>query len=321
MVMPDHSDFQSQGEIESSVQASAPEHPDNHEHPSLDRQSSFFSLTLDDFQHTFSGDIGSFGSMSMDELLSNMVTEEEIQAFAQTLVSNTSTALCTAAPTEVAIVPTAAATSNNNPQHPEGMISTSSVNDTAIWREVDSSQHQATNGGMTLEDFFIMAGVVPGSDRPPSPVHQQSFVSHQHNNSTGLPSGPAGDMVRPVMASGGGINVPSNPTSSESVGADQSGRLDDPVEKAAARKIRNRESAARTRARRQAYTCDLEEKLRVLNEKNSRLRQDLETMDRRKKQESESYFHDVMQEMEELKKARKDNDGKKGLKRSWSCLY
>ncbi|MBA0771647.1 hypothetical protein Gotri_007136 [Gossypium trilobum] len=47
----------------------------------LTRQSSIYSLTFDELQNTFSGIGKDFGSMNMDELLKNISTAEETQAF------------------------------------------------------------------------------------------------------------------------------------------------------------------------------------------------------------------------------------------------
>ncbi|XP_074327222.1 protein ABSCISIC ACID-INSENSITIVE 5-like [Apium graveolens] len=118
---------------------------------------------------------------------------------------------------------------------------------------------------------------------------------------------------------------PASPVSFDSVGANQSdsvnnlmdvnaaNRSSGPTTKVIYRKqrrtIKNRESAARSRARRQAYAHDLEARVHVLIEENIRLQQDMEEIKRRKQQY-----------MEEVMKARKAKDGKKRLKRSWSSL-
>lgn len=244
MVMTNPSDFPSEGQVESSVQSTNQQHPDSHELPSLDGQSSILSLPLDEFQHAFSNDFESFGSMNIEDLLNSVLTPEEIQAYEQTLVPNPNIAPSTAAPMAAATVPTAAATANTNPQFPEGEIRTATVNDTAVqqsllrqgsltlpsplsqktvdevwyeiqknqqgqeYQEVESVQRQTTLGEMSLEDFLIKAGVVREHDCPPSPLLQQSCVSYQKINNTAPGSGPPGYMIRPVIASGGSRNVP-----------------------------------------------------------------------------------------------------------------
>ncbi|XP_074325809.1 ABSCISIC ACID-INSENSITIVE 5-like protein 4 isoform X1 [Apium graveolens] len=342
MVRTDNSDFLSRGEIDSSVHSTNPQHPDSHVLPSLDRQRSILSL-LDVFQHTISDDMGISGSMNIDELLNNVWTEEEIQAFEQTLLPSPDIALGAAAPMGAATVPTAAATANINPQF------------------------IPSNEEMNLEDFLIMAGVVRAPDYS-SPL-QQSCVSYQNNNNTTVGSGTPGCMVRPVIASGGGRNVPAyqtlleksdkdaasaaiarkhsgyqpreggfrqgsadTPVSSDSIGGNNSDSVNNldinvnladksshPESKEVSRKqqrrvIKNREFAARSRARKEAYTRDLEAQLHALKAEKARLQQKMQEMKRMKQQ-------NFVQEMDEVMKASKGKGGKKGLKRSWSSLY
>ncbi|XAR64656.1 hypothetical protein NMG60_11008415 [Bertholletia excelsa] len=72
------SEVMSQGEVESPLQSD--QQPKNHALPSLGRQSSIYSLTLDEFQHTLCGSGKNFGSMNMDEFLNSIWAAEEIQA-------------------------------------------------------------------------------------------------------------------------------------------------------------------------------------------------------------------------------------------------
>ncbi|XP_062117583.1 protein ABSCISIC ACID-INSENSITIVE 5 [Humulus lupulus] len=70
--------------------------------------------------------------------------------------------------------------------------------------------------------------------------------------------------------------------------------LDGPVEKVVERRqrrmIKNRESAARSRARKQAYTVELEAELNQLREENAHLKQALEELERKQKQQ---YFDEM----------------------------
>lgn len=247
--MADHSNFLFQGEVESTVQSTDQQQLDSHELPSLDHQSSIYPLTVDDFDCTFSDGTMSFGSMNMDELLKNTWTAEEIQAYAQSPVANSSTALN-------AVAPTAAATININPQLPEGQVNTSTENDinihqslprqgsvmlpaplsqktvdevgsemhkfqqelehvstgsTVNLQKVGSAQRQTTLGDMTLEDFLVKAGVVRGQGHPPSALLKQLCESYQNNNNTALGSGPPGHVVTPVIAIEGAGNVAAYP--------------------------------------------------------------------------------------------------------------
>lgn len=247
--MADHSDFQSQWEGASSVQSTNQRQLDRHELPSLDHQSSICSLTLDDFHCTFSDGTMSFGSMNMDDLLNNIWTAEEIQAFAQHPAAN-STALNT-------VSAMAAATIDTNPQVPEGNINTSTGNDfniyqslprqgssmlpaplsqktvDEVWSEIHKSQQEpehvstgctanvqkvgspqqrTTFGEMTLEDFLVKAGVVRGQGHPPSALLKQSC----DDQSTTLGSGPPGHVARPAIVIKGAGDVSAYPAPPQS---------------------------------------------------------------------------------------------------------
>ncbi|XP_016556594.2 protein ABSCISIC ACID-INSENSITIVE 5 [Capsicum annuum] len=94
--------------------------------------------------------------------------------------------------------------------------------------------------------------------------------------------------------------------------------LDGPVEKVVERRqrrmIKNRESAARSRARKQAYTVELEAELNQLKEENAHLKQALADLERKRKQQ---YFDEV--KMKAQTKAQKANDKLRGMRRSFSC--
>ncbi|CAN1820832.1 Protein ABSCISIC ACID-INSENSITIVE 5 [Linum perenne] len=77
-------EINSNGEVESALQLDSQpnnnKNNNNNPFPSLGRQSSIYSLTLDEFQHTLCGDGGkNFGSMNMDEFLNSIWTAEENQ--------------------------------------------------------------------------------------------------------------------------------------------------------------------------------------------------------------------------------------------------
>ncbi|CAN0879516.1 Protein ABSCISIC ACID-INSENSITIVE 5 [Linum grandiflorum] len=77
-------EMNSNGEVESALQLDSQSNNNNNNKnnpfPSLGRQSSIYSLTLDEFQHTLCGEGGkNFGSMNMDEFLNSIWTAEENQ--------------------------------------------------------------------------------------------------------------------------------------------------------------------------------------------------------------------------------------------------
>ncbi|WOG91109.1 hypothetical protein DCAR_0310357 [Daucus carota subsp. sativus] len=175
---------QSDHEVESALRIEEQEQPRINSFPSLGRQSSIYSLTLDEFQNTLTSDGKSFGSMNMDEFLRSIWTAEEIEA--QTQNANT-------------MVPAAEAktgVTNMNPQYHYGTTPNESSNIAGqrnltrqgslsvpaplclrtveeVWSEISktqqstnnipragSKQREPTYGEMTLEDFLVKAGVV-----------------------------------------------------------------------------------------------------------------------------------------------------------------
>ncbi|TVU37145.1 hypothetical protein EJB05_10445, partial [Eragrostis curvula] len=144
-----------------------------------------------------------------------------------------------------------------------------------VWRDIQSAGsggRQQTMGEMTLEDFLSRAGVaVDGGagcagphwlhQYPPPPQQQQ----HQY-----LP------LPRPLSAHGDGVGgflsqVPGRKRGAAAAGVDGA-VVERTVERRQKRMIKNRESAARSRARKQAYTNELENKIARLEEENERLR-------------------------------------------------
>ncbi|KAL8129501.1 hypothetical protein V2J09_018656 [Rumex salicifolius] len=94
--------------------------------------------------------------------------------------------------------------------------------------------------------------------------------------------------------------------------------LDGPVEKVVERRqrrmIKNRESAARSRARKQAYTVELEAELNQLREENSQLKQALAELER---QRSQQYVEE--QQNVAKSRAQKVEDRLRMMQRSKSC--
>ncbi|PIA28282.1 hypothetical protein AQUCO_07200142v1 [Aquilegia coerulea] len=147
----------------------------------LGRQSSIYSLTLDEFQSTICCDTGkTFGSMNMDEFLTNIWTAEEHQAAIEDdegITSNRNDS----------------AENNRSPVPQPGLhrqgsltlpppLSRKTVEE--VWSEIHreqqqqqqqhhpgSTSRQQTFGEMTLEDFLVKAGVVRESIGPSSSHH------------------------------------------------------------------------------------------------------------------------------------------------------
>ncbi|XP_019153069.1 PREDICTED: protein ABSCISIC ACID-INSENSITIVE 5 [Ipomoea nil] len=137
-----------------------------------------------------------------------------------------------------------------------------------------------------------------GYAQPSPPVYggrmgNGSAVGYAHMQGLGL-----GSPVSPVSPDGLCVN-PGGDGGNQHYGLDTGIRgggggrkriIDGPVEKVVERRqrrmIKNRESAARSRARKQAYTVELEAELNQLKEENASLKQALDEMDRKRKQEA-----------------------------------
>ncbi|MFS7964834.1 putative transcription factor bZIP family [Helianthus anomalus] len=351
MVVPD-AEIMSPGEVESSLQSD--QHQDRN-NVQLGRQSSIYSLTLDEFQHT-SGK--NFGSMNMDEFLNSIWTAEENQAQAQAQAHFHPSAAgnggggggggggngqfmmgINTSSVESNMIARQQSLSRQGSLTLPGSLSRKTVDE--VWSEIrkapgsgsgsGSAQCQPTYGEMTLEDFLVNAGVVREQNQP-NVVQVAPFGLYPNgsNRVVGAPPGPA-HMVRPVMGApparftgkraglcqqppppyypnmvgnggggygqGLGTGSPASPVSSDGVATSQlesgnqygmdmgdirNGRgriIDGPVEKVVERRqrrmIKNRESAARSRARKQAYTVELEAELNMLKEENAQLKQTL----------------------------------------------
>ncbi|PIA53092.1 hypothetical protein AQUCO_00900009v1 [Aquilegia coerulea] len=280
----------------------------------LSRQTSFYSLTLDEVQNQLGlGALGKpLGSMNLDELLKNV---------------------CSAAADDTN---DAAATSAL--QH-QPSLSKKTVDE--VWRDIQQGQiqgqgqgqgqdnnnsnnpdntardRQPTLGEMTLEDFLVKAGIVsqassdhkttlpvtgttPGADlmiaSPQTPwlqyqlpsVQQQQQQPQQQQNMMGVFM-PGCPLPQSLPVAQNNLLEPSYPENQLAISSPLMGTLSDTqtpgrkrgpsgdliektVERRQKRMIKNRESAARSRARKQAYTNELENKVSRLEEENAKLK-------------------------------------------------
>ncbi|KAJ9177934.1 hypothetical protein P3X46_009861 [Hevea brasiliensis] len=184
-------------------------------------------------------------------------------------------------------------------------------------------QRQQTLGEMTLEDFLIKAGIVqeaPGSgsrstsqQKMPTPPSIQNisssldasfgmgqvigigFSAHQAigNNFSAANSFSPYQMF-PQTKGYSMAEVPNSAKNEQGhfdLSAQQNKKriIDGPpevvVERRQRRMIKNRESAARSRARKQAYTVELELELNQLKEENAKLKQLVEEIEQNRKEE------------------------------------
>ncbi|CAN1298409.1 ABSCISIC ACID-INSENSITIVE 5-like protein 2 [Linum perenne] len=247
----------------------------------LGRQNSLYNLTLDEVQNQL-GDLGKpLISMNLDELLKNVLTAEPNQSVDAetegTQLAN-QTSLQRQASLSIA-----------------GALSKKTVDE--VWRDIQQSKtngekkkdRQPTLGEMTLEDFLVKAGVVAeasmdsrdagvaGIDANVTPQFPQQGQWLQYHQNAQFPH-PQQNMMGIFMP---GQHVPQplhlmGTLSDSQMPARKRGAPGEIVEKHVERRqkrmIKNRESAARSRARKQAYTNELENKISRLEEENERLR-------------------------------------------------
>ncbi|KAL4571763.1 hypothetical protein LXL04_018528 [Taraxacum kok-saghyz] len=281
--------------------------PKSHE---LARQGSLYNLTLDEVQHQL-GDLGKpLTSMNLDELLKSVWTAEANQvttggdeadythhgqpSLARQSSLNFSHDLRKRTVDEVW---QDINKSNNN-------------NKSKSNNNVDK---KGTLGEMTLEDFLVKAGIVAGSS--PLKKHQQNVNHHHHQQQqqqqqwmqyqvAQIPPPPPQQQhvymtghhpvqqslsgVGPMMDLGFHENTqmaisPShlmhNLSDTQTPGrkrVNSGDVIEKTVERRQKRMIKNRESAARSRARKQAYTHELENKISRLEEENERLKRQKE---------------------------------------------
>lgn len=267
----------------------------------LARQGSMYSLTLDEVENQLA-DLGKpLSSMNLDELLKNVWTAEANQSLG---IESESTGLVghTALQRQASLSLTTAL-SKKTVDEVWRDIQRNKGNG-----EKKSRERQPTLGEMTLEDFLVRAGVVAetsldkkgpngGIDANVAPQFPQQgqwmqypHPQYQHPQQSLVGVYMPGQPVPQALHMGGsGIMDVSYPENQVALPSPSMGTLSDTqtpgrkrgnpeeilektVERRQKRMIKNRESAARSRARKQAYTNELENKVSRLEEENERLR-------------------------------------------------
>jgi ABA responsive element binding factor len=270
----------------------------------LARQNSMYSLTLDEVQNQL-GDLGKpLSSMNLDELLKNVWTVEAAQTTALE-VEGTPFANQTALQRQASLSLTSALSKKTVDEVWKD------IQQSKHDEEMKSKERQPTFGEMTLEDFLVKAGVVAEASvdkkdggsvvlvdtnaaqqflqqsqwvqYPPQPQYQHPQQSMMGVYMPGQP------MPQPLHMGAGSMMDVSYPENQVTLPPPLMGTLSDTqtparkrgvpedmigktVERRQKRMIKNRESAARSRARKQAYTNELENKVSRLEEENERLR-------------------------------------------------
>ncbi|KAL0740060.1 hypothetical protein Bca4012_081573 [Brassica carinata] len=239
-------------------------------HQSLPRENSFYSLKLHEVQNHLGSSSKPLGSMNLDELLKSVWSAEANQP---------------PEGTEEGI------TRQGSLTLPRG-LSRKTVNE--VWRDIQQDKNgssadlngeriddkQPTLGEITLEDLLLKAGVVTEAMTVPQNVvnvasNGQWAQYHQPQHQGFMPY-PVCDLqemvVSPTSLMMGGLSDAQQVHGRKRVASSGGEFVERIVERKQKRMIKNRESASRSRARKQAYTQELEIKVSSLEEENQKLR-------------------------------------------------
>ncbi|XP_042054760.1 ABSCISIC ACID-INSENSITIVE 5-like protein 2 [Salvia splendens] len=278
----------------------------SHDPNPLARQGSLYSLTLDEVQNQL-GDLGKpLSSMNLDELLKTLWTAEANNQAGEAVDGGHNVQL----PGQ--FVPGLSLNQQSNLMLSMDLSKKTVDEvwqDIQQGQKRSSLDRKTTLGEMTLEDFLVKAGVVSesaggsvgdggGADLTGMPQHTQwmnfqmsSMHTQQQQQQGMLPAFmPSHPVQQPITLGGNPIidagypeaqmTMCSSPLMGTLSDTQTPGRKrvapDDIAEKSVERRqkrmIKNRESAARSRARKQAYTHELENKVSRLEEENERLK-------------------------------------------------
>ncbi|GKU98366.1 hypothetical protein SLEP1_g11379 [Rubroshorea leprosula] len=213
------------GEVESPLQVDQQQNR-NHPFPPLGRQSSIYSLTLDEFQHALCESGKNFGSMNMDEFLTSIWNAEESQAISGN--NNANNQVGNHGNLSLNEVDNGKGITKQHSLPRQGSLTLpaplcrKTVDE--VWSEIhreqqgqgqgqsnsnnvlnpENAQRQPTFGEMTLEDFLIKAGVVreqcmPLAQPPQQQQQPQIGLYLTSNNPVVVPN----FVSKPVMGMGG----------------------------------------------------------------------------------------------------------------------
>ncbi|KAF2324124.1 hypothetical protein GH714_007585 [Hevea brasiliensis] len=224
----------------------------------LTRQNSWYSLTLNEVENQL-GNLGKpLGSMNLDELLKNVWSNEENQSMGMGIENTSASSLQRQASLTLARA-----------------LSGKTVDQ--VWKEIlqgqkkrfghdmKAQERESILGEITLEDFLVQAGLFTEASLSPS----MEVVSVDVVASQCFPQ----KMVLSPSSSRGNLSD----TTASGRKRDAPDALEKSIERRLRRKIKNRESAARSRARKQAYHNELVSKVSRLEEENIKLKKEKET--------------------------------------------
>ncbi|MED6191831.1 hypothetical protein PIB30_004492 [Stylosanthes scabra] len=280
----------------------------------LARQNSLYTLTLDEVQNQL-GDLGKpLASMNLDELLKNVWTAEANQSLGMD-IDRTTQANQAALQHQSSLSITSALgkktvdevwrdiqqnKDNNEKKSRERQATLGEMTLEAFLAKagvgivVEPSCNTKSAGPLAVADSNLTAPPFP----PQGPMMQYAQPPYQHPQQSLMGMYMTGqNIAQPLhMGAGGALDVPyadgqvampsplMGTLSDTKIPGRKRGTPEDIMEKTVERRqkrmIKNRESAARSRARKQAYTTELENKVSRLEEENEKLRKrkELENM-------------------------------------------
>ncbi|XP_007016702.2 PREDICTED: ABSCISIC ACID-INSENSITIVE 5-like protein 2 isoform X1 [Theobroma cacao] len=223
----------------------------SHLQPSpLVRQNSWYSLTLNEVENQL-GMLGKpLGSMNLDELLDNVWTTESNQSLG---IDTESTSPSSSLQRQASLTLARAFSGKTVDQ---------------VWKEIQQGQkkrfgeemkgqeREPTLGETTLEDFLVQAGLFV-ADTSLGPTMELDSTPQSFLPQIGLSPTPLLGTL--------------SDTSMKGRKRDSQDAFEKTIERRLRRKIKNRESAARSRARKQAYHNELVSKVSRLEEENIKL--------------------------------------------------
>ncbi|CAH2065472.1 unnamed protein product [Thlaspi arvense] len=273
------------------------------ENAPVGRQNSILSLTLDEIQMK-SGK--SFGAMNMDEFLANLwttVEENDNPGGGAQHDGEKPTVLPRQGSLSVP-VPLCKKTVDEVWFEIQNGVQQQPPSSTSGQHSEEDIRRQQTLGEITLEDFLVKAGVVQEPMKTTMTMASSDFgynpefgvglhCQNQHNFSDNRSVYSENRPFYSVLGESSSCMTGNGRSNQYSTGLDafriKKRIIDGPpeilMERRQRRMIKNRESAARSRARRQAYTVELELELNQLTEENMKLKTIVEENEKKRRRE------------------------------------